>query len=214
MTGVKRQINIYGAPRLNSGGMVIGAMLNIADMTAYKELQTQLRLAQKMEAIGTLAGGIAHDFNNLLTAIMGNAELAMMSVESEGKLKSQLQVVVRSASRAAELTSQLLTFGRRRMEQPRPADLNSVLDEVVPLVRRTIDPRIEMRIEKETNLWTAMADIGQISSVIMNLLVNARDALPNGGRITIRSENVTLYEEDISPMSEALPGEYICLSVL
>jgi PAS domain S-box-containing protein len=211
--GIKNLFNVDGAPRLNSDGEVIGGILMFANMTAYKELQGQLRLAQKLEAVGTLAGGVAHDFNNLLTAIMGNLELALASVPADSPALGYMNAVLRSSSRAAELTAQLLAFSRRRMEKPRPANLNGPVDEVVPLMRRTIDPKIELHIEKDPNLWVTMADTGQMGQVLMNLLVNARDAMPDGGRITIRTQNVTLSEEEISLASEARTGEFICLSV-
>ncbi len=208
-----RSFDIHGTPRYDASGAVIGAMLMVADVTENKKLQAQLRHASKMEAVGTLAGGIAHDFNNLLTVILGNTQLALMKLEKESQEYISIEAIKRSANRAADLTSQLLTFGRRRMEKPQPINLNKSIDEVEELLSRTINPNIELLIEKDPELWVIMADPGQMNQVMMNLSVNAIDALSKGGKLTIKTRNFKVNKRFIRSRSYAKTGDYILLTV-
>src|SRR5262249_16024671 len=147
--------------------------------------------AQKMEAVGQLAGGGAHDFNNLLTAILGN--LSLLSSGSRGldpAAPEMIQAAESAARRAPNPTNQMRGFARRNLLRPEPVSLNNLVEEVVSLLRRTIDPRITVEVQKDADLWLIQADPGQINQVLMNLCLNARDAMSNGGRLHIRTRNV------------------------
>jgi two-component system, cell cycle sensor histidine kinase and response regulator CckA len=159
------------------------------DVTERKRLEADLLSAQKLESLGRLAGGVAHDFNNLLTGITGYATLLLERTNGDGELRRDLGEIVRAADRAAELTKQLLAFGRRQVLKPRPLDLNTILAEVEPLLQRLVGEDVELEIRGGTELGTVRADPGQIEQVIVNLAVNARDAMPDGGRITIETRN-------------------------
>jgi len=198
--------------RVQKGG-VFGHQGMIRNITRYKELEEQVRQMQKMEAVGRLAGGIAHDFNNIIMAIMGNVDLAISYAGSDSKIEKRLQIVQQSAERASELTAQLLAFGRRRIEKPQPVNINNVVDEVVMLIRRTVDKVYSFQVNSEPNLWTSMVDSGQMTQVLMNLLVNSCDALIDGGQIQINTENIEVSPEDITMRMDAQPGNYVRLSV-
>ena len=156
---------------------------------ALRESEAQLRQSQKLEAIGTLAGGIAHDFNNLLTVISGYSQLALMRSGKESAGSADLQQVIDAADRAANLTHQLLAFGRKQVLQPSVLDLAQVVNGVAPMLKRLIGEHIELRIEASDDLGRILADRGQLEQVIINLVVNARDAMPGGGVVTIRTSN-------------------------
>jgi PAS domain S-box-containing protein len=159
------------------------------DITARKRLEAELMSAQKLESLGRLAGGVAHDFNNLLTGIIGYASLLLERANGDGELRRDLSEIVRAADRAAELTKQLLAFGRRQVLKPRPLDLNAALDEVGTLLERLIGEGVQLEIHKGTDLGTVRADPGQIEQVIVNLAVNAKNAMANGGKLTIETRN-------------------------
>jgi signal transduction histidine kinase/CheY-like chemotaxis protein len=154
-------------------------------------LEQQLLQAQKMEALGQLAGGIAHDFNNLLTVIMGNLSLARIQAGTDGKIAALLQAAEQGTHRASDLTRQLLAVGRRTFSMPTALDLHNVVQEVVQILRRTIDPRIVIDTPSSEVAWMVHADSGQMFQALMNLCVNARDAMPDGGRLRIELQNIT-----------------------
>jgi two-component system cell cycle sensor histidine kinase/response regulator CckA len=183
------------------------------DITDRKVLQAQLAQAQKMESIGMLAGGIAHDFNNLLTGVLGYTALAMSELGPNHPVAQKLQNVEKSAQRAAELTRQLLAFGRRTMFNMRPFNVNQAVDETVELLRHTLPSTIEIRIEKESELATIEADPTQIQQILLNLAVNARDAMPNGGTLTITTRNRVLDEAFCKQHYDARPGNFVAISV-
>jgi signal transduction histidine kinase/ActR/RegA family two-component response regulator len=157
---------------------------------ALRESQAQLRQSQKLEAIGTLAGGIAHDFNNLITVITGYTQLALMRTEANTPEAADLRQVVEASDRAANLTHQLLAFSRKQVLQPTVLDLGEVVNGIAPMLRRIIGEHIELRIESAPPLARLRADRGQLEQVLLNLAVNARDAMPNGGTLTIATRNV------------------------
>ncbi|NUT56842.1 MAG: response regulator [Thermoleophilia bacterium] len=166
--------------------------LNIAfmrDITERKHLETELMNAQKLESLGRLAGGVAHDFNNLLTGITGYATLLLERANGDGELRRDLGEIVRAADRAADLTKQLLAFGRRQVLKPQPLDLNEVVAAVRPLLERLLGEDVALEVRIGAELGTVRADPGQIEQVIVNLAVNARDAMPNGGRLVIETRN-------------------------
>ena len=198
--------------RVQKGG-VFGHQGMIRDITKYRELEEQVRQMQKMEAVGRLAGGIAHDFNNIMMAILGNVDLAIGYTEPDTKVEKRLQIVLRSAERAAELTAQLLAFGRRRIEKPRPVNINNVVDEVVMLISRTVDKGYDFQVNTAPDLWTAMADTGQMTQVLMNLIVNSCDSMVDGGQIRIATENIKVTSREVKMRMDARPGKYVRLSV-
>ncbi len=176
-------------------------------------LEAELRQAQKMEAIGRLAGGVAHDFNNLLTAISGYSEMAMLQVPNGAEeLRRDLSEVARAANRAAELTRQLLAFGRKQVLQPRVLDLNVVVREMEAMLRRLIGEHIELRVALASDVDSIHADRGQLEQVLANLAINGRDAMPGGGVLTIETWRVEL-DERVARSVELVPGSYAGLVV-
>ena len=167
-----------------------------------------------MEAVGQLAGGVAHDFNNLLTAIIGNAELLLRTIDLEDRRRLDVLEINRAAHRAATLTRQLLAFSRKQVLQPRIVDLNGVVAELTAMLRRIIGEHVELRLQLEPGLGRVLADPGQLEQVIINLAVNARDAMPSGGTLTIRTANVDAADVPLpSPESSPLLGPLVELSV-
>jgi PAS domain S-box-containing protein len=161
----------------------------LRDVTERRQLETELLNAQKLESLGRLAGGVAHDFNNLLTGISGYAALLLERANADTEDARDLGEIKRAADRAAELTQQLLAFGRRQMFRPRPLDLNAVLTDVAGLLQRLLGDQIELVVRPDAALGVVQADPGQVEQVIVNLVVNARDAMPAGGRVTIETRN-------------------------
>jgi PAS domain S-box-containing protein len=183
------------------------------DITGRKILEEQLRQSQKMDAIGQLAGGIAHDFNNLLTAINGFSDLSLRRLEAEDPLRGNIEEVKKAGERAASLTRQLLAFSRKQVLQPKVFGLNSVISELEKMLKRLIGEDIELRTVLDRDTGTVKADPGQIEQVIMNLVVNARDAMPAGGKLTIETKNIDLGD-DISHQPGAVdPGQYVMLGI-
>ncbi|HKW47838.1 MAG TPA: ATP-binding protein, partial [Gemmatimonadaceae bacterium] len=160
------------------------------DTTARKELELQLAQSQRMEAVGRLAGGVAHDFNNLLTVIKSYSTMLLEALEGDGR-REDVEEIAAAADRAGALTRQLLAFSRRQMMQPRPLHLNVVVTDIEKMLRRLIGEDITLVTRLESDLWLVHADPGQIEQVVMNLAVNARDAMPDGGRLTIETTNIT-----------------------
>ena len=183
------------------------------DITERKVLEEQLRQAVKMEAIGQLAGGIAHDFNNLLIAITGYGELAIKRLTSDDPLRRDIEGIMRAGERAASLTAQLLAFSRKQVLQPRVLNLNSVVSETEGMLRRLIGENIELRTALTPGLGSIRADPGQIEQVIVNLAVNARDAMPLGGTLTIETENICLDGPYRTRRIALEPGLYVALAV-
>jgi PAS domain S-box-containing protein len=189
-----------------------GFEMIVEDVTDRRVLEEQFQQAQKMEAIGRLAGGIAHDFNNLLTAILGYADLLVHQIDGADPRRGDLEQIVRAAQRASSLTRQLLAFGRKQVLQPEPLDLASVVLNVEPMLRRLIGEDVRLQIAGGRHLATIKADPGQIEQVIMNLAVNARDAMPGGGTLRVETANVDL-DEQCAPHHNAVPGAYVMLAV-
>jgi PAS domain S-box-containing protein len=175
--------------------------------------EQQLLQARKMESIGRLAGGIAHDFNNLLTAILGFTELAEETLAPEDEVQGYLSNIRTAAERAAGLTSQLLAFARKQVIKPKIVDLNLMIFDIDQMLRRLVGEHIELVILPTPNLGMIMADPGQLGQVLTNLVVNARDAMPQGGKITIETANVTVSAEDTHRNPELAPGDYVLLTV-
>ena len=179
-----------------------------------KELmQAQLLQAQKMEAIGVLTGGVAHDFNNLITAISGCAELVMMEIDESNPIFRDMKHIQDSGRRAAELTRQLLLFSRKHPISLKPISLNTVIDHLNRMLHRLIGEDIVILTDLEADLWSIMADSSMMDQVIMNIVINARDVMPDGGQITIQTKNVVLDGSKIKRMAEAEEGRFVLLSI-
>jgi len=200
-------------PMHDSRGIVQGCQAMVEDVTERRDMQRQLRQAQKMEAIGTLAGGIAHDFNNLLTIILGYAELGLLE-KSEGEPGyEELRTILKTTNRGADLVRQILTFSREVETKPRPVSLNHEVEHVQKLLYKTIPKMIKIDLFLDEDLKTINADPVQVEQVLMNLAVNAKDAMPEGGKLVFETKNATLDEEYCKTHLEAEPGEYVLLMV-
>jgi two-component system cell cycle sensor histidine kinase/response regulator CckA len=219
--GELRWTHIYARPELDvQGQRVVGIIGASKDITVRKQLEAeqarlrdQLQQAMKMEAIGRLAGGLAHDFNNLLTGITGNADLALMDLDPSSPLASLLQEVVQAARRAASLTQQLLTFSRKQITEPRVIDLNDLVANLRGMLTRLIGEDVDLRIAAGKALESVKIDPGQFEQVLVNLAVNARDAMPNGGTLVIETGCVELSPEYCGSHAGAVPGRHVMLAV-
>jgi two-component system cell cycle sensor histidine kinase/response regulator CckA len=194
-----------------------GAPLGIAgawlDITERKNLEAQLIQAQKMEAIGRLAGGVAHDFNNLLMAIMGYGELLRASLYQDDPLFHYIEDILKATDRAASLTQQLLAFSRRQIRQPQVLNLNRVVADLEKMLRRLIGEHIELEIIAAAELGMVQADSGQLGQVIINLALNARDAMPTGGRLTLATANADFTASQQTRIDLMPPGQYVRLTI-
>lgn len=211
--GSNRCLNWRLFPEFDGEGNVISALSILRDTTAHKVLEEKLLQTSKMEAIGRLAGGVAHDFNNVLTAISGYVEFAIDKTGPDHEIAADLEQVRRAAERATSLTRQLLAFGRKQVMASRVLDLNSVVREVEGMLRRMIGEDIGIVTELQEPLWRVMADPVQMDQILMNLAINARDAMPAGGRITVSTANVVLDDEKMLALAEIERGRYIRLTV-
>jgi PAS domain S-box-containing protein len=206
-------VNLWTAPVLDALGLIVGRMDLFVDVTERKSLEAQFRQSQKMEAVGQLAAGVAHDFNNLLSIILGYSELILAKLPAADPGREPLQQICNAADRAAALTRQLLAFGRKQILAPVVLDLNARVAELDKMLRRLIGEHIELRIVLQPVLGRVKADPGQVEQLIMNLVVNARDAMPTGGHLTIQTDNTALSELQILEHAELPPGPYALLTV-
>jgi nitrogen-specific signal transduction histidine kinase len=185
----------------------------VHDLTERKHTESQLVQAQKMEAVGQLSGGIAHDFNNLLTVIVGSAEFLSEELRGDEKLRKVADCIVQAGERGAELSQRLLAYGRRQTLQPSDIDCNKLVGGVQKLLRRTLSETIEIETRLDGDLWTGYADAGQLENALINLALNARDAMPDGGMLTIATCNMHLDEAYRQAHPEVNPGDYIMVAV-
>jgi PAS domain S-box-containing protein len=218
--GARKTILNSAVPLRSLSGEIIGAILVIQDITdqraaqaALRSSETQLRHAQKMEAVGQLAGGIAHDFNNLLTGILSYSELMLQELREGDPLRGDLEQIRHAGQRAAGLTRQLLAFSRRQVLQPRVLSLNATVTELDAMLHRLLGADVDFETELDPGLWYVLADPGQLEQVLVNLVMNARDAMPNGGRLTIATANRQLDATDEARGNGVRPGGYVTLSV-
>ena len=219
--GQKRIILNSTAPVQDDDGTILGAIVVNQDITDRRHteeererLEHQLRQAQKMEAVGQLAGGVAHDFNNLLQVILGQVEILQSEPVEDPSLAEPLEEVRHAAERAANLTRQLLAFSRRQIIQPINLDLNELIEGILKMIRRVIGENIELHFLPGNRLGVIHADKGQLEQILMNLCVNARDAMPNGGALTIETENVIIGKAYCRDHPWATEGRYVLLSVM
>ena len=183
----------------------------VEDITEKRNLEAQFRQAHKMEALGLLAGGISHDFNNLLSVILANSELLLEKMESDGQ-RHHGEEIIKATQRASQLTQQLLAFSRKQVIYPAVLNLNAVVYDVSKILQRLIGEDVQIVTQLETGLGAVRADRGQIEQILMNLATNARDAMPNGGKFTVLTENARLGPEDVARNSYVQPGQYVRLS--
>jgi two-component system, cell cycle sensor histidine kinase and response regulator CckA len=194
-------------------GQVTGMAGILTDITSQKQLEEQLRQAQKMEAIGLLAGGIAHDFNNLLQVITGYSEFILIRLDGSNQIRNHIEEIRKAGEQAGTLTRQLLAFSRRQMLQQRLISFNDLVNNISNMIKRLIGEDIELITSLSPDIMPIKADPGQIEQVIMNLSINARDAMPNGGILTINIDNVSIDAVQNLTIPESRPGEYVCLSI-
>jgi signal transduction histidine kinase len=188
-------------------------IVHTEDRTGLRQLEEQLRQSQKMEAVGRLAGGIAHDFNNLLTVILGYGELLAVRDDVPDQVRRDAVEIVKAAGSAASLTRQLLAFSRRSILDPRVIDLNEVVGHIRSLVERLLGDEVALEVRLADLLEPVRADPNHMEQAIMNLAVNARDAMPAGGRVTIETANVTLDDRHVAENPDATPGPHVMVAV-
>lgn len=186
---------------------------SVRDITEQKELDERLRQAQKMEAVGQLTGGVAHDFNNLLTVILGNAELIAEQLPADNRLHALAEMTVNAAERGSELTNRLLAFARRQPLEPKPTLVNDLLENMLPLLKRTLSEGIKIDYLPHNDLWLTEVDASQLESAILNLAINARDAMASNGKLTIETSNAKIDDSYSELHDEIEVGDYTLISI-
>jgi PAS domain S-box-containing protein len=211
--GVERWVRNTLVPEYDERGTLRAYDGLIQDITEQRKLEAQLIQAQTMESLGRLAGGIAHDFNNLLTAIIGNAQLAQGSLPTDEEARASIDEILKAAQRAASLTRQLLDFARQRVVSSAPVSIGDVVRESATMLRRLVCENVEIETLIEPDLGLVAADPGQLQRLLVNLVVNSGDAMPDGGRLVVRASNMTLSAEAAAAHPDLKPGPYAVLSV-
>ena len=204
---------LFASHMPSSSGEGGKAILYLVDVSEQKALETKFAQSQKMQAVGQLAGGVAHDFNNLLTVIIGNCEFLLMRHQAGDPSFKEINEVHQNALRAAALVSQLLAFSRKQTMQPKALVLGDVISELAQMLRRLVGEGITLNVERDSDLWTVHADEAQLSNAIINLVVNARDAMPSGGTVTIKTVNQTVAKSSALGTAIMPPGEYVHIDV-
>ncbi len=211
--GPARILLASGRPLSDAAGQPLGAVVALRDVTERRRLEQQYLQSQKMEAVGRLAGGVAHDFNNLLTVINGYTEFALTALPAGDPVREMLGEVKRAGERAAALTRQLLAFARQQPLAPQPLDLNMIVADMEKMLRRLIGEDVELVTDLQPGLRPVLADPGQLEQVLLNLAVNARDAMPRGGRLTVETRNLDLDEAFARSRPGVRPGPHVLLAV-
>ena len=211
--GKQIRIALTISPVRDSAGRIIGASAIGRNITDTKQMEEMFRQSQKMEAVGRLAGGVAHDFNNMLSVIIGYSEILLERTNTDVQMRQQCEEIKRAGERAASLTRQLLAFSRQQVLEPRILNLNTSVAEIEKMLRRLIGEDVELRTSLHSALGSVKADPGQIEQIIMNLAVNARDAMPQGGKLVIETANELLDEDYAFHHPTCAPGRYVSLTV-
>jgi PAS domain S-box-containing protein len=188
-------------------------MTVIRDVSERRALEAQLRQAQRMEAVGQLTGGLAHDFNNLLTVVIGNLDLLLERTDKDGEVAAMARVALEASLRGADLTRQLLAFARRQRLEPKAFDMNEHITSTIELLRRTLGEPVEIETQFAADLWPVLADPAQLESAFANLAINARDAMPEGGRLVVETANKQLDDDYAALNVDVAPGSYVMLAV-
>jgi signal transduction histidine kinase/CheY-like chemotaxis protein len=203
----------YSSPVRDKAGIYYGRIWTLRDITERRQLEEQLRQSQKMEAVGQLTGGIAHDFNNLLTVILGCSEFIGEEAKENPRLSKMAKMILEAAQRGADLTHRMLAFARRQTLQPKPVDVNRMLANMESILRRTLSADIELEVIQSRENCTALVDLTQLESAVLNLCVNSRDAMPGGGKLIIETGIATLDPEQLEQNADVTPRQYILISV-
>ncbi|HMK79043.1 MAG TPA: ATP-binding protein [Xanthobacteraceae bacterium] len=202
-----------GGPICDARGRQIGAVMVYRNVTEARQIERQLRQSQKLDAIGKLTGGVAHDFNNILTVITGTIDILSDGLTDRPSLAAIAKMIDEAATRGAELTQQLLAFARRQPLEPRAVDPNALVLDAMRLLRPALGEQIEIESMLEHDVWHAVADLSQLNTTLLNLAVNARDAMPNGGKLTLETANVVLDEGYAQTHPDVKPGPYVMIAV-
>jgi len=211
--GAELELDVVISPVRDEAGATVNYVAVARDTTEERRLREQLRHAQKLEAIGTLAGGVAHDFNNLLTAVKGYAGAALEELRAWDPARADVEEIKRAADRGADLVRQLLAFSRKQVLKPQVLDLDTAVAGVDKLLRRLAGEQLSLEVVRGPGSWRVRVDPGQLEQVLVNLVVNARDATPPGGRVTVSTDNVELDEAGAHRWAEGAPGRWVRLSV-
>jgi len=211
--GNLREISINGQPKTDSSEQIVGFSGTAADITQQVVADAQLRQAQKMQAVGHLTGGVAHDFNNLLMVVIGNLDLTRYENQTEEKKQEYIDRAIKAAERGADLTQRLLAFSRKQPLAPKTINVNLLIRGMDDLFRRTLGENIQIELITAAGLWMCEADASQLESALLNLAINARDAMPDGGKLTLETGNVHLDDSYAARDPELQPGQYVQIAV-
>ncbi|MEJ5365043.1 MAG: PAS domain S-box protein [Desulfosoma sp.] len=211
--GEKRYVSVVAARLRNQNGELMGVVQCARDITHEIQMQKQLLHSQKMEAVGKLSGGIAHDFNNILTIILGYCDLMRKKADLDPMILKGVDEIEKTAERASNLTRQLLAFSRKQIMQPVALDLNRLIEDLAKMLERLVGEDIHIDRQLDENLWAVWADPVFLEQIILNLVINARDAMPSGGKLTIQTSNLGLTRSRDAGLFTIRPGEYVCLRV-
>jgi PAS domain S-box-containing protein len=210
--GRERILKLHPQP-LHQKGELVGFECIGRDLSERRQLEQQLRQMQRLESVGQLAAGVAHDYNNILTVILGHTGLLLSEENLPAAVRDSVQEIQQAATRAANLTRQLLAFSRKQIMQARPTNLNEVVHDMVKMLRRLLGEHIELVLQLDPALAPIHADPGMLEQVIVNLAVNARDAMPNGGTLIVRTETTEITDTHLQRWADAVPGRHVCLTV-